>query len=173
MNQTLETIYGRRTVRSYGPKQIPEEILEELLRAGRYAPSAVGLQGRYFTVVQNKDLMRDIVSATLKDGGKFVPGHVPFYNAPTVIVVSVPREAKYNREDAACSIMNILNAAYSLGLGTCYICSTNPGLNDPDILGRLRLPEHYMPVGCLCVGYPDGEAPEPKERRTGDVSYIR
>lgn len=173
MNQTLETIYGRRTVRSYGPEQIPEEILDELLRAGRYAPSAMGLQGRCFTVVQDRELMNDIVSATLKNGGKFAPGHIPFYNAPTVIVLSVPREAKYNREDAACSIMNILNAACSLGLGTCYICSTNPGLNDPGVMGRLRLPEHCVPVGCLCVGYPQGEIPEPKERRTGDVSYIR
>lgn len=173
MNQTLETIRGRRTVRSYGPKQIPDEILEELLRAGRYAPSALGMQKRHFTVIQNGELMADIVSATVKNGGKFVPGHVPFYHAPTVLVLSVPREAMCGREDAACSVMNILNAAYSLGLGTCYICSANPGLNDPEIMGRLRLPEHYAPVGCVCVGYPDGEIPGPKARRTGDVSYIR
>lgn len=173
MNQTLETILGRRTVRSFDPKPIPEELLNELLLAGRYAPSAMGLQGRHFTVIQNRDLMRDIVDATAKNGGKFVPSHVPFYNAPTVIVLSVPETAKYGREDAACSIMNIMDAAYSLGLGSCYICSTNPGLNDPDILGRLCLPERYRPVGCVCVGRPEGEIAGPKERRSGDVSTIR
>lgn len=173
MNRTLETIYGRRTVRSFRTEQIPEEALEEILRAGRYAPSAMGLQGRFFTVVQNRELMRDIVSATEKKGGKFLPGHIPFYNAPTVLVLSVPSTAKYGREDAACAIMNILNAAWSLGLGTCYVCSTNPGLNDPEITGRLCLPDHYAPVGCVCVGYPEGMIPNPKERRTGDVRYIR
>lgn len=173
MNQTLETILGRRTVRSFNPSPISEELLNQLLLAGRYAPSAMGLQGRHFTVIQNRDLMRDIADATAKNGGKFVPGHIPFYNAPTVIVLSVPESAKYGREDAACSIMNIMNAAYSLGLGTCYICSTNPGLNDPKILDRLRLPEHYLPVGCVCVGRAEGALPAPKERRSGDVSFIR
>lgn len=173
MDQTLKIINGRRTVRSFLPKQVPDEILSEILLAGRYAPSAMGLQERHFTVIQDKNLMREIVTASIKNGGTFAPSHIPFYNAPTVIVLSAPRSAKYNREDAACSIMNILDAAWSVGLGTCYICSLNPGLKDPKIMEKLLLPEDYIPCGCVCLGYPDGKIPEPKERRTDDITYVR
>lgn len=173
VNHTIETLLDRRSIRAFRPEQISEEELADILHTAKYAPTAMGLQARHFTVVQNKKLLADIVAATDKNGGSFVPGHVPFYNAPTVIVLSAPESAKHNREDAACAIMNIMLAAHALGVGSCYICSVNNGLRDGDIMPRLKLPQGYIPYGCVALGYASENAPAPKERRSDDISYIR
>lgn len=173
LNHTIEALLDRRTIRAFRTEQISEEELTDILQAARFAPSSMGMQARHFTVVQDKKLIADMVSATVKSGGKFVPGHTPFYNAPTVIILSAPEQSKYNREDAACAIMNVMLAAHAYNLGTCYICSVLLGLRDKDIRKRLRLPENYIPLGCVALGYPAENAPAPKERRTDDVNYIR
>lgn len=173
LNHAVEALLERRTIRSFRPEQISEEELADILHVAKYAPSSMGLQGRHFTVIQNKQLLSDIVAATEKNGGKFAPGHIPFYNAPTVIVLSAPESAKCNREDAACAVMHILLAAHAYGLGTCYICSVIDGLRDPDVQPRLKLPEGYLPFGSIALGYPKEHAPAPKERRGDDISYVR
>ena len=173
LNHTIEALLDRRTIRSFRPEQISEEELADILHAAKYAPSSMGMQNRHFTVIQNKKLLSDIVDATARNGGKYSPGHTPFYNAPTVIVLSAREAFKYNREDVACAIMNILLAAYAYGLGTCYICSVVDGLRDAEILPQLKLPEGYIPFGCVALGYPKENAPAPKERRDNDISYVR
>ena len=173
LNHTIEALLDRRSIRAYRSEQISEEELTDILQTARYAPSTKGLQLRHFTVIQNKQLIADIVTATEKNGGQFVPGHIPFYSAPTVIVLSAPESAKYGREDIACAAMNLMLSAHAYGLGTCYIGSVISGLCDEDIMKRLKLPAGYLPLGSLAVGYPREHAPAPKERRTDDTNYIR
>lgn len=172
MNPQLELLLTRRTIRSYKSDMVPDELLNRVLNAAKYAPTAMGLQNRHFTVVKNQELMRKITAAAQANGGSYSPGHTPFYNAPIVIVVSAPKDFKYNREDSACAIMNILLAAHACGLAACYICSVLPGLNDKKILEKLNLPQNYVPYGSVCLGYPAVKAPEPKARRTDDINYI-
>lgn len=173
MNSFYEMLLKRRTIRSFQPRAIPDETMDQILLAGRYAPSGMGLQNRHFTVVQDPGLMKEIVAATEKAGGKFVPGHTPFYGAPDVVVLSAPKDFKLNREDAACAAENLLLAAYAFGIGSCYICSVVPGLRDESILKRLNLPRNYIPFGCVALGFPAQGAPGPKARRTDDVTWIR
>jgi len=173
LNHTIEALLDRRAVRAYRPEQISEEELTDILLAAKFAPSTMGMQARHFTVIQNKQLLADIVSVAVENGAKFVPGHVPFYSAPTVIVLSAPESAKYNRVDCSCAIMNIMLAAQAYGLGSCYICSVNDGLRDERIMKRLKLPDQCIPFGCVTVGYPSENAPAPKERRDDDISYVR
>ena len=172
MNEFLELLLARRTVRAFQSEAISQEKLDEILTAAKYAPSAMGLQTRHFTVVRNQELLKKIVAATQNHGGKFVPGHVPFYDAPAVIVLSAPSAFALNREDCACAAMNIMLAAQAQGLASCYICSVIPGLNDEEIRKELKLPDQYVALGCVCIGLADGEIPEPKERRTDDITYI-
>lgn len=173
MNAPYEMLLKRRTIRSFQSKAIPDETLNQILLAGKFAPSAMGMQNRHFTVIQNQKLLDDIVAATVKNGGKFSPGHIPFYGAPDIVVLSAPKDFKYNREDCACAIQNLMLAAYALDIGSCYICSVLPGLCDNVILEQLNLPQNYVPCGCVSLGYPAVEAGEPKERRSGDISWIR
>lgn len=173
LNHTIEALLDRRSIRAYRSEQISEEELTDILQTARFAPSAMGLQARHFTVIQNKQLIADIVTAATKNGAKYAPGHIPFYNAPTIIVISAPQSAKYGREDAACAIMSLMLAAHAYNLGSCYICSVLDGLRDEEIMKRLKVPDDYIPLGCIAVGYPSEHAPAPKERRTDDTNYIR
>lgn len=172
MNESYELMMKRRTIRAFKNDAIADELMEQIIRAGKYAPSAMGMQNRHFTIVRSPALLGDIVAAATRNGAKFVPGHTPFYNAPDVVVVSAPRDFKYNREDAACAVQNILLAAASLGIGSCYICSVLPGLCDEAVMKELKLPGNYIPCGCVSLGWPAAEAPEPKPRRTDDVTLI-
>ncbi len=173
-NNTLyESLLGRRSIRSFKPDPIPSESMEKILKAAKYAPSAMGMQNRFFTVVQDQNLLKDIVSATKKAGGGFVAGHVPFYGAPAAVVVSGPENFRFSRENTACAIMNLMLAAFSFGIGSCYICSVLPGLRDPQILSRLHLPYNYLPFGSVSLGYPAGKEPQPKRRREDDVFFLR
>ena len=119
MNEFYEMLLKRRTIRSFRPDAIPKEIMNQLILAAKYAPTAIGLQDRHFTVVNNRSLMEDIVSAAVRNGAAFLPGHTPFYNAPTVMIVSAPEKSKYGRENAACAIENLMLAACAFGLGSC------------------------------------------------------
>lgn len=173
MKEAYELLMQRRTIRAFRSDAIPQETMEKILLAAKYAPSAIGLQNRFFTVVQNRALMDRIVDAAGKNGGTFRPGHIPFYNAPAVVVVSAPEDFRFGREDAACAIENILLSAAALGLGSCYICSVLPGLRSPEIMRELQLPAGYVPCGCVSLGFPAQAAPEPKPRRTDDIAWVR
>ena len=63
LNHTVEALMERRSIRSYRSEQISEEELTDVLKAGKYAPSAMGRQARHFTVIQNKGLLSDICAA--------------------------------------------------------------------------------------------------------------
>jgi nitroreductase len=173
LNHTIEALLERRSIRAFRSEQISEEELTDILHTAKFAPSTMGLQERHFTVIQNKQLITDILSAAVENGAQFEPTHHPFYNAPTVIVLSAKESSKYGREDAAFAGMNLMIAAHAYGLGTCYIASVIAGLQDEGIMKRFKLPKGYVPTGCICVGYPSEHAPSPKERRTDDVSYVR
>ncbi len=173
MDDPYELLLKRRSIRSFKDEEIPEGTMQKVLTAGRYAPSALGLQNRFFSVVQSRSLMKKIIAVAEKNGAAYISGHVPFYNAPDVIVVSAPEDFRYNREDAACVIENLMLAACALGLGSCYLCSVLPGLRDPEIMKELKLPHGYVPCGCACVGYPAVPVPAPKSRRKDDTVFLR
>lgn len=83
-NETLKTLTERRSVRAYKPEQVSEEALEQILKAGEYAPSGMGMQSAVMVVVQDEQTIRTLsrINASVmgSDGD-------PFYGAPTVIVV--------------------------------------------------------------------------------------
>lgn len=172
MDSFYELLLRRRTVRAFRPDAIPAGTMEKLILAAKYAPTAMGLQDRHFTVVNDRALMDEITAAAVRNGAGFVPGHTPFYNAPSLVVVSAPEQAKFGRENAACAIENLLLAACAFGLGSCYICSVLPGLRDAAVMEKLRIPAGYVPLGCVSLGYPAQDAPEPKQRRGDDVTVI-
>lgn len=172
MNEFYDMLLKRRTIRSFRQDVIPKEVMEKLLLAAKFAPTAIGLQDRHFTVVNNRTVMDEILAAAVKNGATFLPGHTPFYNAPTIVVFSAPEKSKYGRENAACAIENLMLAACSFGLGACYICSVLPGLCDETVKKELKLPVNYVPLGCVSIGYPAEKTPEPKPRRTDDITMI-
>jgi nitroreductase len=131
MNQVLETIKSRRSIRQFKPNQLKEADLAAILEAGCYAPSAMNGQSWHFTVVRNQELLdrmsvqvreliKDIDSPRIKERLKD-PNWQAFYRAPAMVVVSGQREAKFHQTDCAAATQNMLLAAASLGIGSCWI----------------------------------------------------
>lgn len=185
MNQILETIKSRRSIRQFKPDQLKEADLAAIIEAGCYAPSAMNGQSWHFTVIQNKelldrmsvqvrDLYKDIDSPRIKERLKD-PNWQAFYRAPVMVVVSGQREARFHQTDCAAATQNMLLAAASLGIGSCWIGIIAQLLDSPlgeKFARELKIPEGYKPLYAVALGYPEGEQPQAAPRKEDAVRYI-
>lgn len=186
MNEVIQNILDRRSVRVYSEDQIKQEDLNLILQAGTYSPSGCNNQPWHFTVVQNKELLNKISTATKKEllnsgidsfmdyatNEKF---HV-FYNAPTVIVVSGEKTALVPQTDCAAATENMILAAESLGIGTCWVGLVTflfTSKKSEEYSKLLNIPENYEPYYAITVGYKKFPNPKPQPRRANTINYIR
>ena len=187
MNKVLENIKSRRSFRKYKPDQIKDQELEAILEAGRFAPSAINQQPWFFTVIQNKKLMDEMSEKTkealrnseverFREYGNNEKYHV-FYHAPTIVVLSCRSDAHSPLMDISAAIQNMLLAAESLNLGSCWIGLVTGYLFKPDMetwRKKLELPEGYDPVFAVCLGYKNTDVQfNAPERNPNVVNYIR
>ncbi len=157
----LKVIKNRRSIRSYKSDSIPEEVIDKLIEALIWAPSAGNLQSRKFYFVFNEKIKRDLAEAAL--GQDFIG------EAPLVIVGCTDEKIawKYGERgkslysicDVSASIQNIMLEAEENNLGTCWI-----GAFDEDEVAKvLNLPKNLRPIVICPVGYP-AEEPSPPPR---------
>lgn len=173
MNQTIDTILKRRSIRSYQQKQISDEELDSVLQAALYAPSAMNQQSGKFVAVQNKEIMQKLVEL----GKKAVNSDKsPFYGAPTVILVFAKKANIAPTCDASLALENMFLAAASLNLGSCWIHCVN-SIFKTDEGKKLQLDmgisDEYMIVGSCILGYPEGKIPEALPRKKDLVIKIK
>lgn len=185
MNEVIKVIKNRRSVRLYREEQIKEEELQMIVEAGLWAPSGHNDQPWHFTVIQDKSLithMSDIATQDMTQSSlEWVArmgrsGRNLFYNAPTVLIVSGKKEDEAmmnSMVDCSAAIQNIIIAAESLNIGSCWIGLIRFFFAHEEEVGKLELPEGYKPLYAVCLGYKvrlNGKGPE---RKNGTVSYIR
>ena len=162
----IELAEKRRSIRGYKPDPVPSEMLDEILEAGRLAPSAKNLQPLHFVVVR--------AAAGLDALAKAYPA--PFFRqAPVAIAVCVEPAAGWLREqydgknyaevDAAIAVDHMTLAAADLGLGSCWIAAFDPMI----VRAALELPDTVYPLALLPIGYPDDEG-RPKRRK--DIAQL-
>lgn len=186
MNETLKSIFDRRSIRQYKQEQIREEELQTILEAGKFAPSAMNQQSWHFTVVQNKAMLEKINAlckiAFLKSGNKRFEERAqaenfsPFHNAPTFIIVSGDGNAIAPQNDGSLALGNMFLAAYSLGIGSCWIHAMNYLFSTEEgktLKKELGIPEGYVSVGAGAFGYPAAQPPAPAPRKEGTVNIIQ
>ena len=173
MNETIKNLIERRSCRKYESKQIKDEELNAILKAGEYAPSGMGLQSPKMVVLQNKETIKKISKLNAKIMGKDI---VPFYSAPTVIVVLADKTKKTYIEDGSLVLGNLMNAAHSLGIGSCWIhrakeeFATEEG---KELLKEWNIPDNYVGIGHCILGYPCGKLQEPKPRKEDYITIIK
>lgn len=153
----FETLYSRKTVRSYNGTPVTEAELQEILKAGYAAP--IGRR-RYdtlhLTVITDAAFLAEWEKQVGIESGK-EDAH-PFYGAPTVVLISsVVDEAPYgnvNYSNAASIAQNMALAACDLGVGACHIWGAVRTLNNcPDLLSRLPIPTGMKPVCSVALGH--------------------
>lgn len=186
-NETLRSIKNRRSLRSFEPEQLRDNELETIVNAGLFAPSAVNQQSWHFTVIQNKDVMKRMSEDTKEYLKKSDNPHFQemsqradfsiFHNAPSAILVSGDTKAVMPEADCAAAMQNILLAAESLGIGSCWVDTPIHVFNSEKAeqwKRELGIPEGYKPLHAACLGYKSSApAPEVPLRKENAVNYIR
>lgn len=164
MNETLKTLTERRSIRSFSDKQVPREDIEKILQAGLYAPTGRNTRDTLFLVVTNKEL-RDRLSKM--NASVMGSESDPFYGAGTVIVVFADRSRTTTVEDGSCAMANLMNAAFSLGIDSCWIHRAREVFESDsgrEIARSFGIPDEYIGIGNCILGYRDCELPEPLPR---------
>ena len=154
MNEVLNCLETRRSCRAYRPEQIPEAVLQEILQAGLYAPSAMGRQPVRILVVQEPAALAAL--ERLNGGVLGSPEAHPFYGAPVVCVVLTDPEVSTCVEDGALVIGNLMLAAHSLGVASCWIHRARQEFDSPEgkaLLKKWGVDERYIGVGHCILGY--------------------
>jgi len=186
MNETLTSIRNRRSIRAYRPEQIKDEELNAIIEAGLYAPSAMNQQSWHVTVIQNKEVIGNMVKDIKEHLGKSANPRMqqmsqnenfnPFYDAPTLIVISGDEKAIAPQADCAAALENMMVAAYSLGVGSCWVnmigalFASEKGSQWKKDLG---IPEGYKPLYSTPLGYSAVQDVQAPARKENAVNYIR
>lgn len=191
-NEVMKTILHRRSIRRFAKRQIGEEVLQQIIQAGLYAPSAGGRQGVLFAVCQDKEvnerlgrIKRANSQPRMATATSYVSREQPsiaddpnlrnaFYDAPTVITLFAPKNFLFSAEDCALAAENMMLAADSLGVGSCYIGQGWTAFADPygqKVLKDWNIRTDYHAVMQLLLGYPrEGDSnPKPKPRHEDRV----
>lgn len=148
----LETIRGRRSIRKFQKKEIPEEVIDKLIEALIWAPSAGNLQLRKFCFVFNQEIKEKIAKVALDQ--KFIT------QAPLVVVGCTDDKIArrygergkklYSICDVVCSIQDLMLLAYGFGLGSCWVGA----FDEKEVSKILNLPKNLHPIVIVPVGYP-------------------
>ncbi|WP_455582534.1 nitroreductase family protein [Dysosmobacter sp.] len=173
MNETLRVLKERRSIRRYQPRQITEAELNAILEAGTWAPSGMGLQTAVMVAVQDAGTIAGMSALNAQIQGR--PGTDPFYGAPTVVVVLADGGKPNWMRDGSLVMGNLMNAAWSLGIGSCWINRAMELFDMPEgkaLLKKWGLPETLRGVGNCVLGYIDGDVPAPKPRKDGWIVRV-
>ncbi len=168
MNDVIKCMKERRSIRKFKPEQIKEEELQAILEAGKYAPCGMGVQSAVMVVIQEKEL-RDKIAKL--NGQVMGSDSDPFYGAPTVVVVFVEKNKRICVEDGSVIMANLLNAAHSVGVDSCWIHRAKEvfeGDEGAELLKQWGL-EGYVGIANCILGYGDCEYPEAKPRKENFV----
>ena len=170
MNETLRVLKERRSIRKYKAEQIKDAELDAILEAGTWAPTGKGLQSPVMVVVQDRETLDILSQANAEIMG--TPGTDTFYGAPTAVVVLADSEAANWVQDGSLVMGNLMIAAASIGVGSCWINRAREYFDMPagkEMLKKWGLDEKYRGVGICILGYADGPAPAPKPRKEGYI----
>ena len=154
MNETLKTLQERRSVRRYTNQQVEESALNASLEAGTWAPSGMGTQASVLVAVQDPETIALMSRLNAQIMGQ--SGTDPFYGAPTVVVVLADGENPNWLKDGSLVMGNLMNAAASLGVASCWINRATELFDLPEgqaLLDKWGLPRTMRGVGNCILGY--------------------
>lgn len=173
MNETLKVLKERRSIRRYKSEQISDEQLNQILEAGEYAPSGMGSQSAIMVVVQEKEMIKKLSKLNAKFTG--APDSDPFYGAPTVIIVLADSNRMTYIEDGSLVMGNLMNAAYAVGVNSCWIHRAKEMFESEEgkaLLKEWGIQGSYVGIGNCILGYYDAEYPKARPRKEGRVIRV-
>ncbi|MBO3804054.1 MAG: nitroreductase family protein [Candidatus Brockarchaeota archaeon] len=151
----LEAILSRRSIRRYGRREVPDEVVEKLLAAAMSAPSAGNEQPWHFVVIKDRELLDAIP--------RFHPYSQMLKEAPLAVLVcgdpALEKHAGFWVQDCSAATQNLLIAAHALGLGGVWLGVYPLEERVKGIRNLLKIPERIIPFALVSLGYPEEKKP--------------
>ena len=165
-----ELLKKRRSIRDFEDKEVSLEIIKEIIKESCLAPSAANGQPWRFIIVNNKDVIKRLSDESKKNlifnieqssdspSKKYEaalrnPAFNVFYNAPCLVFVVMPKQIRSLYVDCALAACYFMFSASARDLGTCWI-GFGTNIKDPDFLRLIGMPEDYVIVAPIIIGYP-------------------
>lgn len=172
MNAVLQAIRSRRSCRAFTEKKVERGDLEAIVDAGLWAPSGKNSQCWHFSVLTNEEKIQKLAKFVGTAVGN--PESYDFYKPTALILLSCPKGYTHIMADCAAATENMLLAAESLGVASCWINQVRVATDDPAV--RALLTEYGIPCDhdvqtTIALGYAAKPANEPP-RKENLVTYI-
>lgn len=161
MNEVLEAIKSRRSIRKFKPNMVEQEKIDQIIEAGLYAANGMGKQATIIIAVKNKKLRDKLSAINCKIGG-WKDGFDPFYGAPVILIVLADKNWANRVYDGSLVMGNLMLAAHALCVGSCWIHRAKEEFEMPEyqeLLKSLGIEGQYEGIGHCVLGYTDGKAP--------------
>ena len=176
MNQVLDNMKTRRSVRKFTMEPVPQALIDQVIEAGLYAASGKGEQDVIVIQIADRAVRDKLSMMNRQIIGSSNENLDPFYGAQTVLVVLARKDWPTHVYDGSLVLGNMMLAAHALGLGSCWIHRAKEEFETPwgkELLQSLGITEEYEGIGHCILGYADGEAPKAAARKANRVYQIR
>ena len=172
MNEILNNMKTRRSIRKYKDEMIPDEIIDQIIEAGTYAASGRNHQASIIIAVKDQTVRNQLSKLNAQVMGV---DSDPFYGAPVVLVVLAKKDWPTHVYDGSLVMGNLMLAAHSLNVGSCWIHRAKEVFEmdeGKEILKFLGIEDEYEGIGNCILGYVDGDMPEAAPRKDNYVYKI-
>ena len=171
MNQIMETILSRRSVRAFTDQKIPREELEQILKAATYAPSGMNRQTWQFTAIVSQERIQEL--ARLIEESLERKGY-DFYKPAAIVLTSNTRDSRWAKEDNACALENMFLAAKAFVIGSVWINQLQGICDEPAIrnfLQKVGVTDEHVVYGVAALGYA-AQKPSQEVENTGIIKIV-
>lgn len=175
MNEVIKAMIERRSCRHFKPDMLPEQTINQIIHAGLYAASGKGTQDVIILCATNK-IFRDKLAEVNRQIGSWPEGFDPFYGAPVVLIVLGKKSHPTYLYDGSLVIGNLMLAAHTLGVASCWIHRAKEEFEMPQYKGLLKalgITEEYEGIGHCVLGYSAVPLPVPPARKQKRVYYVK
>lgn len=172
MNEVIKEMYARRSVRKFKSDRIPDEIIQEIVKAGTYAASGRGKQSPIILVVTNKEIRDQLSKLNAEIMGTETD---PFYGAPVAVIVLADKTVPTHVYDGSLVMGNLMLAAHALGIGSCWIHRAKEEFEREEgkaLLKKLGIQGDYEGIGHCVLGYAAEPSVEAAPRKDNYVYYV-
>lgn len=172
-NVVLKALEERRSVKKYSSRPLEEEKLDAILRAATYAPTGRNLQSPVMVVVRDeatREMLRKMNAEILGN-----PDADPFYGALVIVVVLADKNVSTYIEDGSLVMGNLMIAAHSLGVDSCWIHRARQEFDSPEgkaLLKKWGIEGDYAGIGHCILGYREGDAPKVRPRKENYIYKV-
>ena len=173
MNESIKNMIERRSIHSFKPDaMVSKEDMDAIIEAGTYAATGMGMQSPIIIAVTDKETRNQLSKMNAAIMGRDMD---PFYSAPVVLIVLADKNRPTHVYDGSLVMGNLMNAAASLGIGSCWIHRAKEEFESEEgkaLLKKWGIEGDYEGIGHCVLGYPDGDVPKAKPRKENYVYYV-